>query len=269
MKVQMLQGFFLRDWQSAKSYRMSAILQAVGLFIPLIGLYFLNRTFNEVDVPAIQRFGGNYITWMLVGVILASFSGLALGLIVGPLRGAQIRGTLEVLLLTRASLPTIMLGWSVYPITRAVIAMVIGLTGGFIIAGISISGANIGGAVVVILAMIVIMGSIGLFAASFTLVFKQSDPFTAVFFLATGLLSGTVYPIEVLPGFLQAVGRLLPQTHAIEAMRLAILQGYSFSDLHTQFGVLAIYAAVLLPIGIITLNLAVRQAKIEGSLAHY
>lgn len=248
---------------------MSAILQVVGVFLPLIGLFFLNRTFDAVEVPAIQRFGGNYIAWMLIGVVLASFSGLALGMITGPLRGAQIRGTLEPLLLTRASLPTIMLGWTVYPLTRAFIGMAVYFVGGFTIIGISMEGANLGAAAVVVFLMLFIMGSIGLLSASFTLVFKQSNPITGLFFLASGFLSGTVYPLEVLPPFLRVVGRMLPQTHAIEAMRLAILQGYSFQDLHTQIGVLLVYGAVLLPLGLWSLNAAMRQAKIDGSLAHY
>jgi ABC-2 type transport system permease protein len=248
---------------------MSSVLQGLGLFVPLIGFYFLDRTFSQVHVPAIERFGGNYITWLLVGVALASFSGLALGLITGPLRGAQVRGTLEALLMTRASLPMIMVGWSIYPLTRALIGMTIALIGGSIIVGISITDANVAAAALIILLMIVIMGSIGLLAASFTLVFKQSDPFTALFLLATGLLSGAVYPVEVLPGALQAVGRALPQTHAIEGLRLAVLQGGGISNLLDELGILAIYAAVLLPIGLLTLKVAVRQAKIDGSLAHY
>ncbi len=269
MNRQFMKAFFLRDWQSARSYRMAAIMQVFGLFIPLIGLFFLNRMFDTVTIPALERFGGNYIAWMMVGVILATFSGMALGMITGPLRGAQIRGTLEPLLLTRASLPTVMVGWTVYPLTRAFIGMAIYFAGAFIIVGIAVSGANFAAAVLIVILMLLIMGSIGLLSASFTLVFKQSNPAIGVFFLASGFLSGTVYPLEVLPTFLRGVGRALPQTHAIEAMRLAILEGYRFQDMSTQFGVLLIYLAILFPLGVISLQAALRQAKIDGSLAHY
>ena len=269
MSAQFMRAFVLRDWQSAKSYRLAAIMQVFTTFLPLVGLFFLERMFNTVEIPALERFGGNYIAWMMVGLILATFSGLALGMITGPLRGAQIRGTLEPLLLTRASLPTVMVGWTVYPLIRAFIGMAIYFAGAFLIVGIAVSGANFGAAVLVIVLMLLIMGSIGLLSASFTLVFKQSNPAVGVFLLASGFLSGTVYPLEVMPVFLRAVGRAFPQTHAIEAMRLAILEGYRFQDLSTQLGVLLIYVAILFPLGLISLQAALRQAKIDGSLAHY
>jgi len=147
--------------------------------------------------------------------------------------------------------------------------MLVYLAGGFLILGLQLENANLPGALLTLGLIVTIMGSLGIVAASFTLVFKQGDPFTAAIVVAAGMLSGTLYPVSVLPGWLQVVARLLPQTHAIEAMRMAVLQGHSLRDLAPQLGALAIYAVLLLPLALWAFNRAMHRAKIEGSLAHY
>jgi ABC-2 type transport system permease protein len=261
--------FIWRSWQQSRSYKIAFALQFLGILVPLTGLIFMGRLFNTVDISSISRYGGNYAAFMLVGVVVTSYSGIALRAFSGNLRAAQFTGTLEVLLLTRASLPTIVFGWSLYPFLRATVFMLVYLTGGFLILGLRLDNANVGSAFLALLLTVTVMGSMGIMAASFTLVFKQGDPFTAAIVVASGLLSGTMYPVSILPGWLQAISRILPQTHAIESMRLAVLQGYSVGDLMPQLGALAIYAVLLLPLSLLTFKLAMHRAKIEGSLAHY
>jgi ABC-2 type transport system permease protein len=115
----------------------------------------------------------------------------------------------------------------------------------------------------------IVLACLGLIAGGFALVYKQSDPFTGGILLAGGFLSGAAFPVTLLPGWLQAVGKALPQTHALEAARLAVLRGASFSDLSAHFGALLIYVAVLLPVSVWLFGRAMRQAKMDGSLAHY
>ena len=50
-----IMAFVRRDLQSARSYRLAYGLQAVGVIVPLIGLYFMSRVFNTVDIGVITR----------------------------------------------------------------------------------------------------------------------------------------------------------------------------------------------------------------------
>lgn len=269
MILRKLYAFLWRDWQQARSYRLSFAMQTVGLAVPLVSLYFMGRLFNQVDVSPVDEYGGNYPAFALVGVIIVGYSGTALRSFTGALRSAQVTGTLEILVLTPTSLPTMMFGWSLYPFLRSTLFLFVAMFGGLFILGLSFAGANVISAVVTVLLTITVMGSLGIVAASFTLVFKQGDPFTAIIVLASGMLSGTLYPVGILPAWLQGVAQMLPQTHAIEAMRLAVLQGQTVPELAPRLGALAIYAAILVPIGIFTLRKAMHQARIDGSLAHY
>jgi ABC-2 type transport system permease protein len=52
-------------------------------------------------------------------------------------------------------------------------------------------------------------------------------------------------------------------------MRRAILLGEPLSALATDVLPLMLFAAILLPLGLMAFRYAVKRAKIEGSLTHY
>jgi ABC-2 type transport system permease protein len=160
-------------------------------------------------------------------------------------------------------------GWTLYPLVRATLSVTVFMIGGLAITGMSLSQADPLAPLVILALMVTILGSLGLISGAFAIVFKQSDPFTRMILVASGVLSGTVYPLDIFPGWLQGVARTLPQTHAIEAMRLAVLNGSSVSDLRAELALLALYAAVLLPAGIWIFQRGMHRARLDGSLAHY
>lgn len=264
-----LLAFLAKDWEQARSYRLAFVLQFGGVGLTLAGLYFMNRLFRSAELEPIQQYGGDYVSFILVGLVVTLYSGTTLRAFATSLRQAQVMGTLEVLLMTRARLSTIMFGWAIYPMMRATMSVIIFMVGGFLILDASFENANIIGALVTMVLTLAVMVSLGIIAASVTLVSKQSDPFTRVLVIAAGMLSGALYPVSALPGWLQVISQLLPHTHAIEAIRLTILQGASLQEIAPQLIALAAYTAVVMPLSIMSFKYAMRRVRIEGSLAHY
>jgi ABC-2 type transport system permease protein len=75
--------------------------------------------------------------------------------------------------------------------------------------------------------------------------------------------------VTVLPSWLRGVGRLLPLTHALHALRGALLVGASPAALGDSLVALFGFAAVLGPLGAAVFVLALRRARADGSLSHY
>ena len=82
-------------------------------------------------------------------------------------------------------------------------------------------------------------------------------------------MGGIYYPISVTPAWMQSLAKLIPVTYALRAMRLALLQGASFSELQGDILALVIFSVILLPLSLMIFGFAVRLAKIDGSLTHY
>jgi len=68
---------------------------------------------------------------------------------------------------------------------------------------------------------------------------------------------------------LGGIGQLLPLTHALAALRGALLVGASPGALVTPLLALALFTVVLAPLGVGVFAFALRRARIDGSLSHY
>ncbi|MCZ6696257.1 MAG: ABC transporter permease, partial [Acidobacteria bacterium] len=69
--------------------------------------------------------------------------------------------------------------------------------------------------------------------------------------------------------FLQWGSRLLPMTYALRALRRALLLGTPVADLLPEIQALVLFSLFLLPLGIIGFRIALRRARLEGSLIQY
>jgi ABC-2 type transport system permease protein len=77
-----------------------------------------------------------------------------------------------------------------------------------------------------------------------------------------------LFPVNILPPWLQLVARLNPVTYALEGTRAALLQGASLAAVERSLVVLLLFAAVLLPISITVFGWALRRTKVTGTLTH-
>ena len=78
-----------------------------------------------------------------------------------------------------------------------------------------------------------------------------------------------MYPVSVLPSWLQPFANLLPITHALEAIRQILLNGAALKQVYNEMLALSLFAVLLLPLGLTAFGYGLRLAKREGSLIHY
>jgi ABC-2 type transport system permease protein len=261
-------AIFQRDCRIAWSYRFSFIVENAGLVISLLSLKFVSQLFGGNIPRVLDPYGGDYFGFALLGVSVSSLSYPAVKAFAQAVRSAQVTGTLEAMLTTRASPLTIVLGSGIYPITVACVQLVLLVATGKILLGAHLHLTN-PILVVLVLAMgIVSLAGIGLMSAAFVIVFKQTEPFTSTFLAASLLLSGIVYPLSVLPPWLRSLAQFLPITHAIELTRELLLTGASGRAFLPHLVILAGFC-LLLPAGALSLSAGIDWAKRSGSLSHY
>ena len=110
---------------------------------------------------------------------------------------------------------------------------------------------------------------IGIISAAVVLLVKKGDPVTWLLGSVSSLLAGVYYPVEVLPGWLEPLSRVLPLTYALDAMRLSMLQGHSIADLCSDIFALLAFTVILTPLAFLVFKKALKRAKKEGSLIQY
>ena len=259
---------FVRDRQTALSYRASFVLSAVASVVNILGVFFLSRTFGSAGSALLGQYGGNYFSFAIVGIAFTNFMALGLGGIGTRVREGQMMGTLELMLLSPNRLGVLLVSSSLWSHVVSLGTLVLYLVVGAAL-GVPLGQANLPMAVLSLALAIVSFNALGLLAASFVIVLKQGNPVTWLIGTASVLLSGVFYPTNVLPDWLRTIGQVLPLTQALELMRRSILNGEGLSTLWGPFLALLVLAAVLLPVGLFACHLAVRVAQTDGSLSQY
>jgi ABC-2 type transport system permease protein len=262
-------AFLKRDFFVAASYRMQFLMQFVGILFSAATFYFLSQLFGSVIAPQLEQYGGNYFAFVLIGIAFSGYMGLSLSSFSSQIREGQVTGTLELMLLGPTRLSTILLSSSLWDCIMVTFRVVVFLVIGALIFNTSLNNANYLSALVVLILSITSFAGIGILSAAFVLLLKKGDPVTWVFGGVSSLLAGVYYPVSVLPDWLIPLSRFLPLTYALDAMRLAMLRGYSLYEIRVDIYVMIAFTLFFTPLSLLIFRQALKRAKIEGSLTQY
>jgi ABC-2 type transport system permease protein len=262
-------AFLVKDLVTEASYPLAFLGQLAGALLASLTLYFVARFIGPATLPPLERYGGDYFAFVLIGVALGGYLSVALGGFAAQVRQAQMEGTLEALLTTQTGIPMILFGSLLYSMLVTSIRVGIYLLVGALILGLNLGRANIGAALIILGLAVIAFSSVGILSASFIMVLKKGLPINWVFGSMSWLLAGVFYPVSVLPGWMQKAAVFVPLTPALDGMRFAVLRGSGLDELIPQLTALLIFAAVAVPLSALTFAWAVRRAKRDGSLTHY
>ena len=269
--LQIVAAFLVRDLKLAASYRLQMLVQVTGVLTVTCTFFFLAVMLSQVErqIPSLQRYGGGYFGFALVGVAFSGYLDAALRSFSAALRQAQLNGTFQAMVATHAPLSALVAGSGVYALGQTTLRVLVFMLLGAGLFDLPLHAAR-WGAVFLIMALTLLVTLVfGIFAAGFVVRYKQGDPVTAAIAGVSWLLSGVVYPRDIFPTEIQAVAWWLPMTHTLEATRLALLTGAPLASFQASVVYLGCFSLAGLPLSMIWFARCVWSAKKEGSLAHY
>lgn len=252
----------MRDVRIDASYRVSFAMNAVDGLLMVVAYAILARLFGATRPDGFAPLG-----FLLVGIAVNGALMTAQACFGQAIRGAHNTGTIKAVLATPTPPLTVVVLSSVYPIARAVVDVLIWL-GGAWVCGVSMAHANVGTAAVVFMVATLAVAGFGFVSAAFAVVFKRGDPILWMFAALSLLLGGVMYPTSVLPPWLGVLSAALPATHALQAMRAALLEGASLAQVSGDLLALAAFAVVGIPAGLALLAAALGVARQRGNLGH-
>jgi ABC-2 type transport system permease protein len=251
-------AFFKRDLLTDVSYRLSFLLHALNILLGVAAYYFLARF---VDRSVLG--GADPFVFLLAGLTVNAYMSTWMVCFTDAVRTGQATGTLKAIVGTPLSRGEFVLFSAVYPSTRAAVDAFVYVAGGAAL-GASVANTNVAAVGLIVLLSSVSFAAIGIASAAIALVFKRGDP---LLWLATSLswmLGGVLFPIELLPAPLETAARLLPITHAVSGVRLA-LAGGSITEAASS---LAVFAILGLPLSLVAFGAGLHRARVAGSLGH-
>ena len=261
--------FFKRDALIATSYRVSFVLQLAGNVLLLGVFYFIGQVVGQAENPILAPYGGNYLAFVLIGLALTDCVGVSLTTFATQIREGQLTGTLEAMLMSPARLPLLLAYSSLWAYFFSAVRFIVYIALGSLFYGVGLGQANLLGAVTIFVLTVLCFAGVGVLWASVVMLLKRGESLLTIAGLIVILISGVVFPREVLPSWVQYAAEGVPLAHALDAMRLAVLNGGSIFELARGIATLAVFAGILLPLGFFAFDRSVAIAKRNGSLVEY
>jgi ABC-2 type transport system permease protein len=218
---------------------------------------FAART-GTSNVLVYEMLGG--AVWM-TGWVVVDDVGVAL-------RDEQMKGTLEQNFLAPVNRFTLLVGISLtdIAITTAIFLIVVGAT---LVITIPEAYLALFQAFLMLLIGLVPLFGIGFLFSGFVIKFKEPYIFTQMVNLIFGTLTGTYYPVTILPYWVQFLSAVLPQTYVISNMRQIVLADQSLVSLYGSIFILLALALVYPTVGYAVFKKLEKDASVTGELSKY
>jgi ABC-2 type transport system permease protein len=267
-----IKAFIIRDFQLAVSYRLEFFIKILWILGVSTTFYFINRLAQDGMISFRYENWQNLLPAWLTGLAMLNYFLVGFSSLATAIRQEQMQGTLESVLLTPINVPTVIVSSSAWAYVEATFYSFLYLFFGWAIFNVEYQGNFLLAAFFLLLTTLC-LACLGIFSASFAMVFKRGDPFAIFLGVGTALFSGVFFPKEMLQEELGNAGSALsvvnPSTHGLDGIRGILIQGKTFSEVQPQLLVLMGFLAVLLPLSLWVFSKAVRKAKKDGSLIQY
>lgn len=262
-------AFIRRDFLVAWSYRMSFVSDLVNLAGQIVVFYFVGQL---VDPGRLPTYGGSQVTYLefaAVGIAIGVFMQFGLDRVAAAVRGEQLMGTLEAVLVTPTSPSLIQLGSVAFDLVYVPLRTTVFLGAVTLAFGLHFSAGGVVPAALLLVAFIPLVWGLGVGAAAALLTFRRGSGLIGIGTIGLGLLSGVYFPLTLLPDWLQTIAEKNPVSLAIEGMRDALLGGASFGDVAERLAVLVPCSLGVLIAGLLAFRLAVRRERLRGTIGLY
>jgi ABC-2 type transport system permease protein len=256
-----------RDLIIELSYPFNLVLRFAQVLFWCLTLFFLAKLVE--DPPELARYQGDYFGFALIGIIVTTIVGVALGGFGRSVTDEQKAGTLELLLATPTRLATLMAGSVVVPIALALVQVGIFIAAGWLLFDLDIRLTGLVVAAPVLALSILVLSTFGVLSAAFVVLTKRGDPFTVLLTQMSTFVAGALFPVAVLPGPVQALAKALPAYYTLDGLRGALLTDAGAADVASDLAALAVYLVVLVPISVWFFSRAVAAARVTGTLGNY
>lgn len=268
-EVAKLPAFLRRDLLVAWSYRLAFVSEWGGLALQALMFWFVSRMVDPASLPAYGGSSPTYMEFVAVGIAMSAFVQLALSRVGVGLRGEQVQGTLESLLLTPTSPATIQLGTVFYDLLYIPLRTAAFLVAVALAFGLHFDAGGFLPALVVLVSFIPFVWGLGVLNAGFLLTFRSGGGVAGFVVTLLTLFSGAFFPLDLLPGWAETVAELNPIALAIEGMREPLLGGSGWSGVGGTVLVLVPLAVLSLAAGMTAFRLALRRERARGTLGLY
>ena len=206
-------------------------------------------------------------TILLIGAVIWSYLGIVFEILTETVAWERWEGTIEYTFMAPLSRAVHLLGMGSFAVLYGVLRSALLFAVVALFFGLTFPQADFGAALLLLAVASVSFVGVGMVTAVLPLISPEKG--AQLGFIAQGLLlvvSGVYYPVDVMPGWMQAIATISPATYALEGIRAAVLDGAGVGAVWGDLWPLLVLGVVAIPAGLAVFRAGERYAKRTGSL---
>jgi ABC-2 type transport system permease protein len=239
-------------------------LRVFVVFIELAGIYFLSKAIGGQFKPE----GMEYYSFLLIGTAFLDLTVASIAMFVQSTMEAQVSGTFEVLMTTSTPGSTVLFLSVASTLAGRIIHTLIYLGLGTLVFHAQLHAPDPVAISVIVLIALVTVASSGMIAAALQVLTLRGASLVWLLSVTAGLMSGVMFPIEVLPAPLLQIAKLNPFAMILSALRAILVHGKTLGEV-SGIPVLVVTAIALAILGPWAFSQALRRARLRGTLGQY
>ena len=267
-------GVFWAQLKIFLTYRTWLVTETLNTVFSIAIYYFLSFQVPPSQL-ATRGYGTSYLAFSLIGVAFANYLWFCINRISHSMQSEIREGTFETVATSPIKMRSYLFGQAGRGFLVGFYYMIGALTVGVFVfnAPIHFEPGALATSALVLVFMILSHLGLGIVIAGVVLVYKQADPVTFMISLFLEFFAGALFPLQLLDNYppLAFASQLMPYTYALDALRKSLLQGATILNIDILFdlALLAIYALILLPLGLWSFKRGYDKIRVEGSTATY
>jgi ABC-2 type transport system permease protein len=262
-----LGAIFRRDAIVALSYPGNFALSWLAIVIEVVVAWYISRLIAPSSKFSPTGAVVSYFQFIAINTAFVRFQSAALNSFAESIRDAQLTGTLEIVLATPTQLPTLVLSSGLWSFTFTTLQTMLYLAIA-VAFGLDLSHVNLLTTLVFLLLTVAATSPLGVLAAALSMVIKKTGPVEWLSTASANLFGGVYLPLKAMPLALQAIGWILPITHALNGFRAAAA-GVPLSGVAGDAIWLVVASLILMPCSLWVFAKSVGKAKVDGTLSMY
>ncbi|HID90963.1 TPA: ABC transporter permease [Candidatus Bathyarchaeota archaeon] len=210
-----------------------------------------------------------FIPFIVIGAVLNSYVLTSLYGMGESLRREAYRGTLDYMLAAPCNKAFILIGKALSESLSSTIFAMAQLAACLLFFGIGITLGAVVPVLFITILLIAGLYGIALMLAALSLYYKQAHDLAHSLEYVFYVFCPVRYPVRSLPMWAQIVGKLLPLTYALIAVRSVVLMGQDVAAVYRQMLHLLIMDLFLIFLGFQMFNWMERKTKKSGVISHF
>ena len=261
-------AFIKKDMKISVSYKLQFVFQFLQVFFGIVVIFFIGKMLGQSGKTSVLRqYGGDYFSFALIGLAINSYLRAGLVTITNDIRQIMNQGTLEAMCATPTGYSWLILCSSLWQFIFETIRVACYFAVAILIFGMRLDNADWPAVLLNIVLTAPVFLMLGMISCSILVVVKKGDPISWVFSSLGAILAGTMFPVSVLPGWMQKLSYCLPLTHSLEAARRTLLSGAGISQVSANLWALVIFIIILIPVTIAVNSICMKNAKKKGAFS--